>query len=373
MEDTLAPPSLFELLARSWPLGAAVVSAGFNHAGTAVAFACADGRAAAVPLADADAPGKRIRIEFDTGRTTIRPRSQPVPPPTLVGLPGGVAAPLLAPFGAQGFCLAAADGSLHRVTARGQILRLGAPAADAVSALTGAAGSEVVAVARGTRVGLLDGTGAETAEAVLAARVGALGFAPDGTTLAAGHGVGVTLLDAGRGLAVLCDLPLPAPVLTLAFDGTGSLLACSLADRSVAVITLATGAVARLDGFPEQPATLGFSTATGALVASGAYRLAAWSMRPDGTVPLKTGRAGLVLVDRVAPHPSRPIAAAGYASGLLILSHLGQPGEALLRAGTSGSEAAVTALVWSGDGRHLAMGTASGEAAVITFPDQFFK
>ena len=55
------------------------------------------------------------------------------------------------------------------------------------------------------------------------------------------------------------------------------------------------------------------------------------------------------------------------------LIKLGEAGEVLLRSGTSGPDRAVTALGWSADGRHLALGTAGGEAAIVTFPDQFFK
>ncbi|HEY4192936.1 MAG TPA: hypothetical protein VGM46_09855 [Mesorhizobium sp.] len=34
---------------------------------------------------------------------------------------------------------------------------------------------------------------------------------------------------------------------------------------------------------------------------------------------------------------------------------------------------AITALTWSGDGRHLAVGCADGAAAIVTFPAQMFK
>jgi hypothetical protein len=33
----------------------------------------------------------------------------------------------------------------------------------------------------------------------------------------------------------------------------------------------------------------------------------------------------------------------------------------------------VTALAWSADGAHLALGDASGTAAIVTFPHQMFK
>ena len=162
-------------------------------------------------------------------------------------------------------------------------------------------------------------------------------------------------------------------MLALVWDRSGLQLAAGCADRSAAVIAAATGEVHRLGGFPEAPVSLDIAQTPPAMLASGTYRLAAWSLRPDGPEPLKTGRAGLVLVDRVAAHPARGIAAAGYASGLVILSHLGQPGEVLLRAGATGPGRAVTALGFSDDGRHLALGTAGGEASIVTFPDQFFK
>ncbi|MCA8881121.1 MAG: hypothetical protein KDA73_14455 [Rhodobacteraceae bacterium] len=372
MDDVLTQPSLFDLLARCWPLGNAVSSATFNHAQTAVAFACADGRAAVVALADDEAPGKRIRIEFDTGRTTIRPRTRPLPPPIMVGpLPGG-RAPSLVALGEQGFCLGAGDGSLHRMTARGQMLSFAPAASVPVTALASHAGTEGVAAARGHRLSLHGPTGAETAATNLAEEIGVIAHAPDGKALAAGHGPFVTVF-AADGLGDERPIGVGAPVVSLAWSQDGTRLCCGCGDRSVAIVDPATGTVKRIDSFPAVPAALDVSHPASALLASGTYRLAAWSLRGDSALPLKTGRPGLVLVDQVAAHPTRGIAATGYTSGLLILSHLGQAGEVLLREGASGPDAAVTALAWSDDGRHLAAGTASGDAAVITFPDQFFK
>ena len=49
---------------------------------------------------------------------------------------------------------------------------------------------------------------------------------------------------------------------------------------------------------------------------------------------------------------------------------LGQRDELLVRQDGGG---AVTALAWSGDGEHLALGTADGLAAVVGFPPHLFK
>jgi WD40 repeat protein len=373
MDDTLTQPSLYELLARIWPLDGAVGSLVFNRSESAVAFATGDGRIAVVPLSDAEPPGKRVRIEFDTGRTTIRPRANPVPAPTIVGPLADGRAPLLTAFGVQGFCVAAADGSLHRVTARGQSLRFTRPDPDPVTALHGLGETDSLAVARGCALALVDATGTATAEVRLDAPAGVLAVTPDLRVLAVGDAGGVSLLD-GAGLAPLRRIDLGAAVVSLAWDAAGRTLAIGCADRSAAVLTLGDGApVDRIGGFPEAPQSLALASGPAALVASGTYRVAAWSLRGDRPEPVKTGRAGLVLVDRVAAHPSRGIVAAGYASGLVILCHLGEAGEVLLRSGTSGPDRAVSALAWSADGRHLALGTAGGEAAIVTFPDQFFK
>lgn len=274
----------------------------------------------------------------------------------------------------QGFCAAAGDGSLHRITARGQSLRFTRPDPDPVTALHGLGETDSLAVARGHALALVDATGTATAGARLDAPAEVLAASPDLRVLAVGDPGGVSLLDCAAGLAPLRRIDLDAAVVSLAWDAAGRTLAIGCADRSAAVVTLGDGRpVDRIGGFPEPPLSLAVASGPAALVASGTYRVAAWSLKGDRPEPVKTGRAGLVLVDRVATHPSRGIVAAGYASGLVILCHLGEAGEVLLRSGTSGPDRAVTALGWSADGRHLALGTAGGEAAIVTFPDQFFK
>ncbi len=121
--------------------------------------------------------------------------------------------------------------------------------------------------------------------------------------------------------------------------------------------------------------SLAWSVPANAIVTAGAYRAAAWSMAhpplEDATVgALQTGRPGLVVVERVAAHPSRDLIAVGYANGQVGVMRLGQRDELLVRQDGGG---AVTALAWSGDGEHLALGTADGLAAVVGFPPHLFK
>ena len=110
-------------------------------------------------------------------------------------------------------------------------------------------------------------------------------------------------------------------------------------------------------GFPSPVRTVCWSQPANALFASGAFRIAGWSMTapPFGgetSGALETGRAGLVLVEAVAAHPEKKLIAAGYANGRITIAQIGARDELLVR--PLGS--AVTALAWSGDGRHLAVG-----------------
>ena len=66
----------------------------------------------------------------------------------------------------------------------------------------------------------------------------------------------------------------------------------------------------------------------------------------------------------------RDTCAVGYASGLVTLCPLGGRDELMLR---EGAGAPVTALDWSGDGTHLAIGFADGRAGIVTFPKVMFK
>jgi WD40 repeat protein len=89
----------------------------------------------------------------------------------------------------------------------------------------------------------------------------------------------------------------------------------------------------------------------------------------DMTGALVSGRAGLVAVESVAAHPARPLVAAGYANGQILLVQIGGRDELLVRPGGS----AVTALGWSADGHHLAAIGADGMVSITAFPDRMFK
>lgn len=371
MNQTIAPPApaqtaLFDLMARSWRLDAPVAGVTLDSAGKTAAFALADGRLALMPLADPESAILRLRMEADSGRATIRPRERPVAPPVLTeALAQG--APMVAASGQIGFLVAARDGRLHRVTPRGQVIALSREARP-IGALA-SDGRGRLALAREDKVMLHAEEQMEKLCAVLTSGPAtALAFSPDGQDLAVAQDDSLLLWQPGQGSDIL---PL-AGAAALQFSQTGAWLAGGDA-TGLWLLRRADRRLARIGNFRAAPVSLGFCT--GAVFASGAFRLAGWSLDTppfddEATGALRSGRPGLVLVERVATFPARDLVAFGLADGGVAITQAGRADELPLR---QADGAAITALAWSADGTALAIGTARGDAALLTLPPQLFK
>lgn len=155
----------------------------------------------------------------------------------------------------------------------------------------------------------------------------------------------------------------------------GRWLVAGCRDKALLLVDINKAQADRIVDFPAAVASVGFSAKAGVMFSSGAFRVVGWHM-PDlpfgdheGT-PVETGKPGLTLVEQVSVHPTRDLCAAGYANGLVTLCQIGKREEMMLREGGGDP---VTALAWSPDGNHLAIGTADGKAAIVTFPSAMFK
>jgi hypothetical protein len=344
-----AQSPLFDLLARSWTLEAAITDVALDRAGKAAGFALADGRVALMPLDDPESPLARMRVEADSGRSTIRPREKPVAQPILTP-ELATRAPLLAPSNMIGLVAAGRDGRIHRVTPRGQVISL-CNKAEPIFALA-ADGLGRLAIARDGRTDLHDEDGmARQAGLLTPGPAHALAFAPDDRSLAVALKESLIIGQPRKGYE-LFPLGGSGPI---GFSADGRwLVGCK---------------------FRAAPTSVTFCRAADAVFASGAFRAAGWSLATppfgnEATGALKTGRSGLVLIDKVAAHPARDLIALGTADGAVAIAQAGRAEEMPLR---QADGAAVTALAWSADGLHLAIGTANGEAALVTLPPQLFK
>jgi WD40 repeat protein len=362
--------TLYALLGRHWNVGAPVTDATFDAAGQAVAFALADGSLAIAPLADSEPPKDRYRMALDGGRPTISPRRNPAPPLTKVVISD--ASLHLASIEPDGFI--ASDGSqLLHVSASGvtrQAAKLGPPIdlvapVNAGGVLAASGGSVIYCDSNGDVGWLQERAGG---------RSSAMAVSPDGRSFAIG--ADGCLLVRAFGLR-------PEPTATFAFgfisslawSPDGSWLAMCVEEAGIVLLRLSDVRTVRMPSYPASVGSLSWSADSRVLATSGAYRMIAWDVLSldDGSeqpTSLSTGRGGFILVEAVDVHPGRPLIAAGYSDGRVVVARIGHPDELVVKPPGGG---AVQALRWSADGQHLAVGTCGGEAAIVTFPPQIFK
>lgn len=364
--------SLFDLIGREWMLDDAVTQVSFNANATAVACVLQNGTLAMLPVADAEHPEQRIRMDLETGRTTIRPRENPPQPEVRTDLRdiGGASCRL----GEQGFAIAGDGGSLWQVTARGQTVRIADEGVAPITALC-CVGPAHFCVARGAHLSLLDvESRSEKATCHLPAPVDQMATSPDGTLLAARSASHFMILDA-RTMEILSAIPAEGVVTTLAWSPDGRWIAGGCEDKALLLVDVSRKQADRIVDFPGPVASVAFNAKAGVLVASGAFRVVGWRLPdlPFGTHEgdsILTGKPGLTLVDCVASNPKRETCAVGYANGLVTICPLGQRDELML---CEGRGAPVSAMDWSQDGTHLALGFADGRAAIVSFPKAMFK
>ncbi|TPE49872.1 WD40 repeat domain-containing protein [Amaricoccus solimangrovi] len=353
------PLTLHDLLARRWRTEAPITAIRFATDGGATAFATAAGAVLIAGAADPEPPESRIRVTGDLGQTTIRPRTKE--PPALVPVTGlADGAPPIAARG-SGFLVGDAAGRVLELGPDGAattVLTLEGP----VVALDQAGGAVAAADAGG--VTLLNRDGARRRDL------------PGTVALALHAGGGLAAADAGAVRLLGRDDASPAVplagALRLRWRGDGAWLGAALGAEGIALVDpAAPAAPIRLGGFPAPARDLVWSAPGHAFAAPGAFRVAAWDAEalPATDRPLLTGQPGLVAVEALAAHPSRPLLAAGFANGQVVIAQIGARDELLLRH----EGAAVTALAFSPDGRHLAIGDAAGVAAIATFPARMFK
>jgi len=359
MRDDSQSLQFFDLIAREWRTPGPVQQITFNASRTALAFACEGCAVAIAATADKSPPRARVRRAIDTAQLSIKPREGAYPGLKLADHPEGRTS-ALGTFGGEQFVFGRSNGRMNSVTPGGLCVHLPPKSGAPVSAVAEAGG--VVAFAVGAEVFLWHPE-RDAQQVAAPSPVISLRFSPDGQYLAIGHAAGVLLWS---------TLDLPSAV---AFDGSpqeivwsddGHWLACCLGRAGLALIDLGDMSCKIYDHFPGPVTSAGFGA--NSVVASGAYRVTAWSL--DHGTPIITGKSGLVLVDAVAVNAARNLVAVGYANGLLSLCQIGGGAEILLRQDTG---TGVSALAWSTCGRFLGVGGRDGCAALVEFPDEMFK
>lgn len=365
-QQTLPNVTLFDLLARNWQRRAPVQDLCFNEEDTLLAIASADGTVALARLGDNEPPESRIVI--DNGQATIHPRQ-------------GKPSPLISTRIHEGTRVSAyRDGSFLAATRNGELLRVdrsGEIAATLLcdkgpisafdhcraTGLTAAVVLRCLCLQSGETEPIREiDLGTRTPELVVMSR--------DGTLAALASAESLSVWRIVDDTDPLLEISLPSAPLSLKWSANGRWLGCGLSAGGLCLVDVETGASVLFGDFPGPVRSLDWSSATNTVLASGAYRIAGWSIDARPTFDaLTTGRAGFVMVDTIAAHPTKTLVAAGYPNGRIAIAQIGSPEELTVRE----AGGPVTKLKWSRDGRHLAVGDALGAAAIVTFPNEIFK
>jgi WD40 repeat protein len=207
--------------------------------------------------------------------------------------------------------------------------------------------------------------GRETHRFAYASTIGGLALDAKGRRLAASHYGGATL-----------RYVLTADDKGVALKWAGSHLAITISPDADYVVTgmqenalhgwrLPEKIDLRMDGYPSKTRSFSWDKRGRWLATSGANAAIVWpfagKLGPQGKAPMQPGERQ-ALVTAVAFHPSEDVLAIGYSDGAAIMVRLAdQAGAELDEPG----EGAVTALAWSADGTHIALGDEAGRGAII--------
>lgn len=367
MKDERAHLQLFDLIARDWVLASPATGVTFNQNDTGVAFACADGTVLLAATAEKEGSNLRIRRAVDTARLTIAPRSKPVAPLRAADYTEGRSSAVV-PHGVANFAFAKANGRINTLTLGGLAVHLPAKAPGSVGDLALSPDGAMLAYACGDQVHVTASDANTPVSLTAPATVTGLAFSPDGQTLAVAHDGGVSRWSVTALDQAALETPITGSPTGIIWHAEGGWLAVRLGAGGFCVIEAQSNLPRSFGNFPAPVGSIGFSNATNAVVAAGAFRVAAWGL--SDLAPITSAKPGLVLITAIATCPTRNLVAVGYANGLLSLAEIGRPSEILLRENTG---AAVTAMAWSGNGKFLALAGSDGSAALVEFPDTMFK
>ena len=367
MKDERAHLQLFDLIARDWTLASPAQQIVFSADDRAVAFASMDGSIHLAATADKASPTLRTRRAIDTGRLTIAPREKPFLPLKPADFTEGRSSDVVA-FGASGFAFAKSTGRINSLTPGGIAVHMAAKAPSEISVLAASPDGKTMAFVCADQVHISTSDPNIARSVTAAGAVTAMAFSPDGRTLAVAHANGLSCWNLQALDQPPVETPLPGTPARLDWHPDGTWLTVTMPADGFLLIDTVRNITTLRGNFPSPVRNAIFGRTTNTVVASGAFRVAAWDLA-DGQAVL-TGKAGLVLISAVATSPNRNLVAVGYANGLLSLAEIGQPSEILLREDTG---TAIMAMAWSSNGTYLALAGSDGSAALVEFPDSMFK
>ena len=323
------------------PLGAFVVAAAFDRAGTQAAFALGDGTVRLLSGA-----AWQSVAAHDGGALTLAADTRP-----------------------NGFLSGGDDGRFLRIGRDGgtqEIASFGMKWVEHAASFAEGK-SAVLACSVGKLVHVFDGAGAKLKTLTHPSSVTGLVFDAKGKRIAASHYNGASLWFVASKTDNPRLLEWKGSHTGIAISPDGDAVVTSMQENALHGWRLSDGQHMRMSGYPAKTQALAFTRGGKWLATSGAESVVLWPFfggGPMGKAPTELAGGDETLCSFVAPHPQQDAVAAGFSDGLVVLAEIGS--QKILPVAATG-RGAVSAMAWSPDGTKLAFGTETGFAAVVDF------
>lgn len=221
----------------------------------------------------------------------------------------------------------------------------------------------LIAVTAGKNAIILGDAGETTfAHASTAAGIA---FDPKGRRLAVAHYNGASLWWTKAAEQQPKTFEWKGSHIAVTWSPDGKFLVTSMQENALHGWRIEDAADMRMSGYPAKIRSWAWDRRGRTLFTAGADRIVGWPFTgrngPMGREPVQIGPEREAMVTVVAAHPDVDIVAAGTTDGAVWFEEIGDPGANFVM--LNGTR--VTALAFSPDGRHLALGTEDGFAAVV--------
>ncbi len=346
MGQTVSANHVLETRGRAQDLGAFVVGARFDRAGSACAFAMGDGTIAIAPAVD----GAWNRVTAHEGAIlTLATDAAP-----------------------QGWISGGDDGRFYRTSASGTVALIapfGMRWVEHVTSFTDGAKVRLVACSAGKRVVVYNAKDDEMKVAEHPSTVTGLVFDHKGKRFAASHYGGASVWFLASRSAPR-KLEWKGSHTGIAISPDGDNIVTSMQENSLHGWRLSDDQHMRMTGYPSKSESLSFTRNGRWLTTSGADSVVLWPFfggGPMGKPPTELAGGDGVTCTRVAAHPQNELVAAGFADGLVVIADIAS---ARILPVAGGGQGPISALCWSPDGSRLAFGTETGFAAIVDLSKQ---
>jgi len=325
-------------------LGAFVVGACFDRAGSTLAFALGDGTLRLIAAADRET--WRTVEAHDGAILSLAPDAAPT-----------------------GFVTGGDDGKFRRITAAGaafDIAGFRSKWVEHVASHPGEKGKGLLACAVGKSIHLFDQGGEKLKELPHPSAVTGLAFDARGKRIGASHYNGASLWFVAAKVDSPRKLEWKGSHVAFAIHPDGDAVVTAMQENALHGWRLSDNQHMRMSGYPAKTETLSFTRNGRWLATSGADAMVLWPFfggGPMGKAPIELAGGDGITCTRVAAHPQQEMVAGGFADGLVVLAEVNS--SRILPIAPPGRSGPVSALAWSPDGSQLAIGSEKGFAAIV--------